>query len=130
MGTVPSGETPEFVWLQEVSNEVLRDVGDRTSADMNLLIHMCRGEPKSAQFALQWLAQELNSMLNGRSVDAAEGSLEKTLAFQLGAIGIAYAVSQTPPGEDPTVPPELETLIRWHPLIVECMNRLSPPTIG
>ena len=130
MGTVPSGETPEFVWLQEVSNEVLRDVGDRISADMNLLIHMCRSEPKSAQFALQWIAQELKSMLGDRSVDAAQGALEKTLAFQLGAIGMAYAVSQTPPGAEPTIPPELERLIQWHPLILECMNRLSPPPDG
>ena len=107
------------VWLIQVMNNCLREVGHHQSQiDMNLLINMCRSEPKSAQIAMQILAQELRKELRGRPVKEATG-MAQTWRLMNGSIFIAYGVAQ---GRTDRVPPELELTVKHNPEILDCFN--------
>jgi hypothetical protein len=121
------GDTAAGVWLGEVYNNCLRETGtNNAQIDMNLLMHMCRNEPKNAQVAMQILAQELRAELKGRPISEASG-IGKTWRLLLGCICMGYSVSQ---GAIDSFPPELETIMKYHPEIIQCMEFVAHENAG
>lgn len=121
------GDTSAGVWLLEVLQDCLRELpGNRSVVDMNLLIQKVRAEPKNAQVAMQLIAQELRSGLGDQPVSQAKG-LDQTHRLLLGSLCSAYFlyrhVDDGHPLDRP--PPELEQILRWHPIIMDCLNFVS-----
>jgi len=116
------GDTRHGVWLGELINNCLRELpGGRSSVDMNLLIHMCKDEPKNAQVSMQILAHDLQEKLGDDKVSQAT-EIGQTFRLLLGSLCAAYCVSRE---VYDGVPPELEQIIKWNPLIIECANFVS-----
>ena len=112
-------ESDAGVWLTQVINNCLRETGtNQSQIDMNLLVNMCRSEPKSAQVGMQFLAQELRKNLNGRPVSGAAG-FGQTWRLMLGCILASYCVSW---GHTDRFPPELEQILAFNPEIIGCFN--------
>lgn len=119
------GNAPEFKWLQEVWTRCLIDAGGRLQMDFNLLLAMCRDEPKSAQFAMQFLAREADRLLQGKAaVDAPEGE-PATVVFVLGCVFTGYCAARMPDPEHPTMPAEIIPILRMYPIIEECAATLN-----
>jgi len=115
------GETPERAWLHEFLQGAFPDAGGRVSVDFHFAMGMCRTEPKLAQVALQFLAQDV------RAAKAPPDGL----AFLRFATGVLYTVYcglaqfEGRVGENDT-PPELDDAIRLYPEIVACAEELGP----
>ena len=114
-------QSPERAWLSEFLGGVFPDVGGKVSADFHLALAMCRAEPKLAQVALQFLAQEL------REARAPEDGMQ-FLRFALGVLFISYCRFAQKEGRlgDSGIPPELELAVRSYPEILACANALVP----
>jgi len=111
------GDTAAGVWLGEVINNCFRETGeDSAQVDMNLLMHLCKREPKNAQVAMQVLAQELRTELKGRPVSEASG-MGLTHRLLVGCIYSAYCLAREVVGR---VPLELEMIVKFNPEILEC----------
>lgn len=116
------GDTPAAAWLAEIIKNVLRELpGGKSGVDMNLLINMCKGEPKHAQMAMQMLAYALKKDLGARPVSTATG-LAQTHRLLLGSIFLAYCVSRDMINP---IPPELEFILKWHPIVMQCAEFVS-----
>lgn len=98
----------------------------RSAVDMNLLIQKVRAEPENAQVAMQVLAQELKRGVGDRPVSEAIG-LDQTHRLLLGSLYSAYCVYRHVDDGHPLnrKPPELEQILRWHPIIDECLDSLT-----
>jgi hypothetical protein len=81
---------------------------------------MCKAEPKSAQFGMQVLAQEIRVRDDGPQVTF--------LRFALGVLFTSYnalAISEGRCGSG-ELPSELELPVRLNPEIIACANGLGP----
>ena len=132
MPNVPEfGDTSAGVWLSEVYQDCLREVGvGRSSVDIDLLGHKIRAEWKNAQVAMQLLAYELKKELGGLPVSQATG-LAQTHRLLLGSVFITYCVMRhleaghSPDKLPEEPPPELGPILRMHPLIMESGNFIA-----
>jgi len=115
------GDSAEHSWLMEAINRAFSDSGGRIAADMQLLMHMCFAEPKSAQYAMQFLAQEVQQRLGGKPVVQADASTGSFVTY-LGAIAFAYGGVFV----DAEGVGSLEWLTGMYPVIADCMNAMSP----
>lgn len=116
------GDTSAGVWLMEMVNNCLREKKrGRSGVDIILMIHMCKEEPKNAQIAMQLLVHELKKQLEGKGVAEAEGDAQTTRLL-IGSLLIAYSVSR---GFPDLSPPELEPIMRMHPVIIECADYVA-----
>ena len=107
------GDTTHGAFLAELINNCVRDVPGGLVVDMNLLVQMCRAEPKSAQVALQWAATELTNLLDGHAVSAAAGDAQ-SMRLLTGSIYLAYCASR---GCTDT-PPEIDFILARYPVIL------------
>jgi hypothetical protein len=114
------GETAEHAWMLEFMDRCFPEMGDRVNADLNLAMAMCKAEPKHAQVAMQWLAQEIRS---GKP-DPATITLFR---FVLGALFMAYCAVATLEGRCASgeVPSELQFVLKHYPEIIQCANEVS-----
>lgn len=122
--TLHFDETGAGAWLTEILQDCLRELPRKRSAvDMNLLIQKVRAEPKNAQVAMQLLAQELKRGVGDRPVSEAIG-LDQTHRLLLGSLYSAYCVQRHLDDGHPLdqPPSELAQILRWHPIIVDCLN--------
>ena len=116
------GDTAAAAWGAELINNVLRELpGGRSKVEMNLLIGMCRAEPKNAQITIQLLADALKKQLDGAPVSQAAGT-GQTLRLLIGSTFLAYCVSR---GMTTQVPPELEFIVGRYPIIMQCADFVS-----
>lgn len=115
--TMPFGDTPEAAWLSGVLNECLRQDGGRVNVQMNLLYHKVKAEPEHAQFAIQFLAQEID----------ADRSKLTTWRMSLGSIMLAYQLYRHNEFGAPMdqYPPELAHFLGQHPVVTECLMYVS-----
>lgn len=116
------GDSAEHAWVVEFLDRCFPESGGRVNADLQMAGAMCRAEPKSAQAAMQLLAQDL------RLRDDLGPEQREFLRFALGVLftcyaGVAAAEGRCRPG---ALPPELEGHVRWNPEIIECANALGP----
>jgi hypothetical protein len=119
------GDTPEHAWMLEFLERCFPESGGRANADLHMALAMCKAEPKYAQVAMQWLAQEIRSRRRDES-----GAV--FLRFALGVLFTAYAGVAHAEGRCGLsgLPPELETPVRLNPEIVACANELGPLKFG
>ncbi|MGH3115795.1 MAG: hypothetical protein ACRDQ2_01500 [Gaiellales bacterium] len=104
-------------FMGDVLNNCLRELpGGKLGVDMNLLIQMCKAEPKSAQAMMQLLAGELAEKLDGRPVAEASG-IAMSHRLVVGALFAAYNLSR---GFTTEMAPELRTVVELNPLVLEC----------
>ena len=125
-GTI--GETPEHAWLVELLNRAFPETGRRVSADFQLIMTMCKAEPKAAQYGMQFLAQEVRKLRNKNKDPASHEKLSFT-SFALGALFTAYSGLAVAAGiitESDLYPPELEMIVRTYPEVLECAEALPP----
>ena len=121
------GQTPEFAWMMELMQRGFPEVGDKIAADVPLIMSMCKAEPKSAQFAMQNLAQDVrNDGGNPGNPEAAERL--PVARFMLGALFLTYwalAIDdrRVPAGH---YPPELTQIMRMYPEIQQCADAMGP----
>ena len=107
------GDTPEHAWILEYLDRCFPEVGGRVNADVSLAMAMCKAEPKYAQVAMQWLAQEIKS-----------GHHDETrvafLRFALGVLYTAYTSLADAEGRSTVddVPLELQSVVRQYPEII------------
>jgi hypothetical protein len=126
MEKVPTlGDTPEHVWMLEFFDRCFPESGGRVNADLQLAMAMCKAEPKCAQVAMQWLAQEIRSGLHGEPETV-------FLRFALGVLYTAYVGLAQAEGRCSAtgLPAELELPVRWNPEIIACANELGPIKAG
>jgi hypothetical protein len=119
------GNAPEYKWLKEVWNRCLNDTGDHVQMDLNLLVSMCRDEPRSAQFALQLHAQDVLQWLGGAAAKDAPSGAPATYVFVLGCLFTAYCAAHMPDPEHPSIPPEIIPILERYPIIMECVETLN-----
>ena len=115
------GDTPEHTWMVEFLDRCFPESGGRTNADLQLSMAMCKAEPKCAQVAMQWLAQDIRS----RRASGPEADFSR---FALGVLFMSYvavAIAEGRCGES-EIPAELKTPIKWNPEIMACANALGP----
>ena len=115
------GDTSVGAFIGEVINNCLREGDDRLTVDMNLLVSMCRAEPKGAQVAMQVFAADLMRDLDGASVAQAAGNA-MNLRLITAALFIAYCASRE---HVDAVPPELAFAVSRYPVILECAAYVS-----
>jgi hypothetical protein len=114
------GETPEGIWIAEVlQNCVIEKQEGYQSIDLNLLIQMCKNEPKSALVALQIFSDNMMKLLNGKSVEEADG-FAINLRLLIGSIAMGYMISQD--RSDGTAPEELALVATRYPIIKDCLS--------
>jgi hypothetical protein len=123
------GDSREAVWLMEVLETCVQELSEEQwNVDMHQLVQKCLDEPRNAQIAMQYLAQDLKIKLGGRSV---ENTPKQAISYRLllGWIYLAYATSRdiaegrSEPSEG--IPQELEQIVRWNPEIIHCANYVS-----
>jgi hypothetical protein len=114
------GEAVEHAWMLEFLERCFPEQGDRVAADCNTACAMCQAEPKAAQFAMQYLAQEIRG-------GKLSGPRLSFVRFALGILFTAYgAVAMNEQRTDADgLPPELRQILDWNPEIVECANALG-----
>jgi hypothetical protein len=119
MDDMTFGDTAAAAWGAQLINNALRELpGGRSQVEMNLLIEMCRAEPKNAQMTLQLLADALKTQLDGAPVSQASGT-GQTLRLLIGSTFLAYSVSREMTDQ---VPPELEFIVGRYPIIMQCAD--------
>lgn len=114
--SMPFGDSVAGVWLSEAMNKCVRDsASGRAVVDMNLLTHLCRLGPKSAQVAMQILARELRDALHGSPVAEARG-IAVDWRLLLGSIYAAYCLSRECVDG---IPPEIQFIVRMYPEVMD-----------
>jgi hypothetical protein len=113
--------------MMELMQRGFPEVGEKVNADVQLIMSMCKAEPKSAQFAMQNLAQTVRN--DTQNADDPEAAARLPVArFMLGALftcycGLALAEQRVPRGQ---YPPELAQIMQWYPEIEECVEAMGP----
>jgi hypothetical protein len=113
------GETPEGIWFKDMYQNCLQELpGGRQSVDINLMVEMCKNDPRCALIGVQMLVHLLLQALGGKPIAEApdEAAMWRLL---LGTLPMAYSISR---GEVEHVPPELAKLFEMHPVIPECVS--------
>jgi len=111
------GDTAYGVFIAELVNNCVRDVPSGLAIDMNLLMQMCRAEPKSAQVALQWFAQDLTKLLGGQPVEAASGDVQN-VRLLVASIYLGYCGAR----EHVVTPPEIEWIVEAYPVVLAAVD--------
>jgi hypothetical protein len=75
--------------MMELMQRGFPEVGDSINADVQLIMSMCKAEPKYAQFAMQHLAQDIRN--DSRYSGGPEATERLPIArFMLGSLFLAY----------------------------------------
>jgi hypothetical protein len=122
------GQTPEYAWLMELMQRGFPETGHRINADVQVIMSMCKAEPKSAQFAIQHLAQDVReARRQPKDPDAAERL--PIAEFMLGALFLGYCALAMAEGRVPEnrYPPELAFSMQLYPEIQQCADAIQPP---
>lgn len=122
------GETPEHSWLLELLNRAFPETGRKVSADLQLIVAMCKAEPKAAQIGMQFLAEDVRRLRNEENTPASREKLS-FVSFALGALFTAYsglALAEGRIAESDKYPPELDWTVRTYPEVLECAEALPP----
>jgi hypothetical protein len=121
------GQTPEFAWMMELMQRGFPEVGAQITADVALIGSMCEAEPKSAQFAMQQLAQDVRHD-TGTPDDSETAERLPIARFMLGALFLSYCAVAIADGRVPSgsYPPELAQIMRMYPEIQECADAIGP----
>ena len=121
------GRTPEFAWMMELMQRGFPEIGDKIGADMQIVMSMCKAEPKSAQFTMQSFAEDVRrDSRNPLDPDAA--ARLPVARFMLGALFLGYcalAVAEQRVPED-QIPAELTHILQRYPEIQQCADELRP----
>jgi len=106
--------------------EVIRDglhdqPGGNSYFDMNLLVAKCRSSPHCVPLALETLAISIEQLIGGKSVTDLDTNFtgqSKAFAMIAGAIYTAFCLSQGI--EHRCIPPDLDTVVMKHLILIEC----------
>lgn len=120
------GDTSEGLWLSDVFNNCLKISNNKWVVDMNLLVSMCRSEPKCALVAIQVLAYDLEE----RDTDENFSNIPEDLSFiplLVGSIAMAYIAANHLLTNQPIdqCPEEMVLTIHDHPVIEKCIKYVT-----
>jgi|GEM_PF-3557324 len=123
-------DSAEGKWFRKLLETGLVERPDRPlSINASVVAQMCSAEPKSAQVAMQLLAQQLNEKLKGKPVAEAE-EIAGNQRLVLGSLFHAYCAVRHVEGNIPlgTVPQEIQFIIEQYPIVLECARFVSEKT--
>ena len=120
-------DSAEGKWFRKLLETSLVERPDRPiSINATVVTQMCGADPKSAQVAMQLLAQQLNEKLKGKPVSEAE-DVAGNQRLVLGTLFHAYCTVRHVEGNIPfgTVPQEIQFIIEQYPIILDCARFVS-----
>jgi len=125
--SIALSDSPYGLWLPKLLNDGLVErPGKPLAINATVVTEMCRVDPKSAQVAMQLLAQQLEENLKGRPVAEAE-DFAAVQRLVLGTLFHSYCVARHFEAAIPlgSVPQELRWVLERYPLIAECAQFVS-----
>ena len=125
--SIKLADTPEGMWYRGLLEEALVErAGKPIAVDASVVVKMCRTDWKSAQAAMQLLAQQMNEDLQGKPVSEAE-DIAGNQRLILGTLLLSYCTARHLEDGIPlgTVPQELRWILDTYPIILECTRFVS-----
>ncbi len=117
-------DSAEGKWFRKLlETSMVERPGKPISINATAVAQMCSADPKSAQVAMQLLAQQLNEKLKGQPVSDAE-DVAGDQRLVLGTLFLAYCAVRHVEGNVSlgAIPKELQFIIDQYPIIMECMQ--------